>query len=152
MLNGLRCLRRRNEIRHFFRFSKRVLNNFLFLCRYIAYCMKMVRMLRHFGVKPILVFDGGNLPIKRDQESTRRSYVHFSPFLIWLAVYTQHFTHKILTFASECLFQTPRNRIWTDSVFSPYKSFFPSRCYFRSRDITNVFLRYHFISKASKGQ
>eukprot|EP01122_Echinamoeba_exundans_P010328 TRINITY_DN3842_c0_g1_i1.p1 TRINITY_DN3842_c0_g1~~TRINITY_DN3842_c0_g1_i1.p1 ORF type:complete len:902 (-),score=200.96 TRINITY_DN3842_c0_g1_i1:136-2841(-) len=41
--------------------------------KYIAYCMKMVRMLQHFGVKPILVFDGGNLPIKREQESTRRS-------------------------------------------------------------------------------
>lgn len=32
-------------------------------------------MLRHHGVKPILVFDGGHLPMKGDQETKRERYV-----------------------------------------------------------------------------
>jgi hypothetical protein len=32
-------------------------------------------MLRHYGVKPILVFDGGLLPIKSDQETKRARYI-----------------------------------------------------------------------------
>ncbi|CAL4973736.1 unnamed protein product [Urochloa decumbens] len=39
--------------------------------RHIEYCMHRVNMLRHYGVKPILVFDGGLLPIKNDQERKR---------------------------------------------------------------------------------
>ncbi|KAJ1285660.1 hypothetical protein BS78_03G295000 [Paspalum vaginatum] len=39
--------------------------------RHIEYCMHRVNMLRHFGVKPILIFDGGLLPIKSDQETKR---------------------------------------------------------------------------------
>ncbi|TVU34906.1 hypothetical protein EJB05_16762 [Eragrostis curvula] len=39
--------------------------------RHIAYCMHRVDLLRHYGVKPILVFDGGLLPIKGDQETKR---------------------------------------------------------------------------------
>ncbi|GJN17502.1 hypothetical protein PR202_gb04575 [Eleusine coracana subsp. coracana] len=39
--------------------------------RHINYCMHRVDMLRHYGVKPILVFDGGFLPIKGDQETKR---------------------------------------------------------------------------------
>ncbi|CAD6229625.1 unnamed protein product [Miscanthus lutarioriparius] len=39
--------------------------------RHIEYCMHRVNMLRHFGVKPILVFDGGLLPIKSYQETKR---------------------------------------------------------------------------------
>ncbi|CAO1943380.1 unnamed protein product [Urochloa humidicola] len=39
--------------------------------RHIEYCMHRVNMLRHYGVKPILVFDGGLLPIKSDQETKR---------------------------------------------------------------------------------
>ncbi|KAG2601123.1 exonuclease 1 isoform X2 [Panicum virgatum] len=39
--------------------------------RHIEYCMHRVNMLRHYGVKPILVFDGGLLPIKSDQEIKR---------------------------------------------------------------------------------
>ncbi|KAL6616162.1 hypothetical protein ACP70R_038432 [Stipagrostis hirtigluma subsp. patula] len=39
--------------------------------RHIDYCMHRVNMLRHYGVKPILVFDGGLLPIKSDQETKR---------------------------------------------------------------------------------
>ncbi|XP_047318686.1 exonuclease 1 isoform X2 [Impatiens glandulifera] len=33
--------------------------------------MHRVNLLRHFGVKPVLVFDGGHLPMKSDQESKR---------------------------------------------------------------------------------
>lgn len=32
-------------------------------------------MLRHHGVKPILVFDGGFLPVKGDVEAKRAKYV-----------------------------------------------------------------------------
>nr|CAB3474441.1 unnamed protein product [Digitaria exilis] len=39
--------------------------------RHIEYCMHRVNMLRHYGVKPILVFDGGLLPIKGGQETKR---------------------------------------------------------------------------------
>ncbi|KAL7089238.1 hypothetical protein ACP275_13G176900 [Erythranthe tilingii] len=39
--------------------------------KHIDYCMHRVNMLRHYGVKPILVFDGGHLPMKNDQEIKR---------------------------------------------------------------------------------
>ncbi|XP_024627669.1 exonuclease 1 isoform X2 [Medicago truncatula] len=39
--------------------------------RHIEYCMHRVNLLRHYGVKPILVFDGGLLPMKGDQENKR---------------------------------------------------------------------------------
>ncbi|XP_026404817.1 exonuclease 1-like isoform X2 [Papaver somniferum] len=39
--------------------------------RHIAYCMHRVNLLRHYGVKPILVFDGGNLPMKCEEEAKR---------------------------------------------------------------------------------
>ncbi|XP_077222595.1 5'-3' exonuclease family protein [Tasmannia lanceolata] len=39
--------------------------------RHIDYCMHRVNLLRHYGVKPILVFDGGLLPMKSDQENKR---------------------------------------------------------------------------------
>ncbi|XP_068424462.1 exonuclease 1 [Clinocottus analis] len=40
--------------------------------QYVWYCMKFVEMLLAFGVKPILVFDGRNLPSKKEVERTRR--------------------------------------------------------------------------------
>ncbi|XDV43136.1 hypothetical protein PO909_011665 [Leuciscus waleckii] len=40
--------------------------------QYVSYCMKFVDMLLSFGVKPILVFDGRNLPSKKDVEKSRR--------------------------------------------------------------------------------
>lgn len=40
--------------------------------QYVWYCMKMVDMLLNFGVKPILVFDGRNLPSKQEVEKARR--------------------------------------------------------------------------------
>ncbi|KAF7840388.1 exonuclease 1 isoform X2 [Senna tora] len=39
--------------------------------RHIEYCMRKVNLLRHYGVKPILVFDGGLLPMKSEQENKR---------------------------------------------------------------------------------
>ncbi|KAM7271623.1 hypothetical protein ACFE04_030837 [Oxalis oulophora] len=39
--------------------------------RHIEYCMHRVRLLQHYGVKPILVFDGGFLPMKVEQENKR---------------------------------------------------------------------------------
>uniref|UniRef100_A0ACD5WJU7 Uncharacterized protein n=1 Tax=Avena sativa TaxID=4498 RepID=A0ACD5WJU7_AVESA len=39
--------------------------------RHIDYCMHRVNLLRHHGVKPILVFDGGFLPMKSEQEVKR---------------------------------------------------------------------------------
>ncbi|GAB2299048.1 hypothetical protein Dimus_033122 [Dionaea muscipula] len=39
--------------------------------RHVDYCMHRVNLLRHYGVKPILVFDGGLLPMKGEQENKR---------------------------------------------------------------------------------
>uniref|UniRef100_A0A6N2KEB4 Exonuclease 1 n=1 Tax=Salix viminalis TaxID=40686 RepID=A0A6N2KEB4_SALVM len=39
--------------------------------RHIEYCMHRVNLLRHYGVKPVLVFDGGLLPMKIEQENKR---------------------------------------------------------------------------------
>ncbi|CAN4082143.1 unnamed protein product [Withania somnifera] len=39
--------------------------------KHIDYCMHRVNLLRHYGVKPILVFDGGPLPMKNEQENKR---------------------------------------------------------------------------------
>lgn len=36
--------------------------------------MHRVNLLRHNGVKPILVFDGGLLPMKGEQENKRARY------------------------------------------------------------------------------
>ncbi|XP_057704538.1 exonuclease 1 isoform X2 [Corythoichthys intestinalis] len=41
--------------------------------QYVWYCMKYVDMLFSFGVNPILVFDGRNLPSKREVEKARRA-------------------------------------------------------------------------------
>uniref|UniRef100_A0A8C5ERX1 Exonuclease 1 n=1 Tax=Gouania willdenowi TaxID=441366 RepID=A0A8C5ERX1_GOUWI len=40
--------------------------------QYVWYCMKFVDMLLNFRVKPILVFDGRNLPSKQEVEKSRR--------------------------------------------------------------------------------
>ncbi|GAV82235.1 XPG_N domain-containing protein/XPG_I domain-containing protein [Cephalotus follicularis] len=39
--------------------------------KHIQYCMHRVNMLQHYGVKPILVFDGALLPMKIEQENKR---------------------------------------------------------------------------------
>ncbi|KAK1170989.1 exonuclease 1-like [Acipenser oxyrinchus oxyrinchus] len=40
--------------------------------QYVTYCMKFVDMLLTSGVKPILIFDGCNLPSKKEVEKSRR--------------------------------------------------------------------------------
>ncbi|XP_071962950.1 exonuclease 1-like isoform X2 [Antedon mediterranea] len=40
--------------------------------QYVRYCMKFVNMLRSYNIKPILVFDGCNLPSKKHVEKSRR--------------------------------------------------------------------------------
>lgn len=45
---------------------------FLIIYRYVTYCMKFVDMLLSFGIKPILVFDGCNLPSKKEVDKARR--------------------------------------------------------------------------------
>lgn len=39
--------------------------------KHVNYCMHRVNLLRHYGIKPILVFDGGHLPMKNEQEMKR---------------------------------------------------------------------------------
>lgn len=41
--------------------------------KHILYCMGRVAMLLHYGVKPLLIFDGGHLPAKAAQERHRRA-------------------------------------------------------------------------------
>lgn len=40
--------------------------------KYVDYAMQRVRLLRHYGIQPYLVFDGGPLPAKRGTENERR--------------------------------------------------------------------------------
>ena len=40
--------------------------------RYVVYVMKLVDMLLYYNIKPILVFDGRNLPSKAPTEARRR--------------------------------------------------------------------------------
>ncbi|KAH9941805.1 PIN domain-like protein [Epithele typhae] len=40
--------------------------------RYVEYAMHRVRLLRHYGIQPYLVFDGGPLPAKQGTESDRK--------------------------------------------------------------------------------
>lgn len=39
--------------------------------RYVDYCMRLVDMLRRHGVLPVVVFDGGRLPMKGEEEVSR---------------------------------------------------------------------------------
>ncbi|KAF8504392.1 PIN domain-like protein [Russula emetica] len=40
--------------------------------KYVHYVMQRVRLLRHYGIHPYIVFDGGHLPAKRGTEEERR--------------------------------------------------------------------------------
>jgi exonuclease-1 len=46
--------------------------------------MHRVNLLRHYGVKPILIFDGGFLPMKSDQEAKRARYVVFIHYVYFM--------------------------------------------------------------------
>ena len=39
---------------------------------YVRYCIHRAQMLRHFGVTPVIVFDGDRLPAKGGEEKERR--------------------------------------------------------------------------------
>ena len=41
--------------------------------RHIEWCMGRVALLLHYKVKPLLVFDGGALPAKKAEETSRRA-------------------------------------------------------------------------------
>lgn len=42
------------------------------IVRYITYCLEKVKMMKHWGVKPVLVFDGCEIPLKRGENQKRR--------------------------------------------------------------------------------
>ncbi|CAL5409105.1 unnamed protein product [Camellia sinensis] len=54
--------------------------------KHIDYCMHRVNLLRHYGVTPILVFDGGLLPMKSEQE-TKRARVGQTAVLLTLVLF-----------------------------------------------------------------
>lgn len=55
--------------------------------RYIDYCIHRVNLLRHYGVKPVLVFDGGLLPMKGEQEKKRARYVYYHLFRLYHSLF-----------------------------------------------------------------
>ncbi|MEQ2197569.1 hypothetical protein XENOCAPTIV_000423 [Xenoophorus captivus] len=72
--------------------------------QYVWYCMKFVDMLLNFSVKPILVFDGRNLPSKREVEKTRKEFSvqsnilsnHKTAYLNYLGSFFQFIDHFAL--------------------------------------------------------
>ena len=46
----------------------------VFTCRYVQYCMQRIALLQEHGVIPVVVFDGGRLPMKQDEESGRHRW------------------------------------------------------------------------------
>lgn len=42
--------------------------------RLVDFCIKRIKMLRHFGVEPYMVFDGDFLPTKANVEKERERY------------------------------------------------------------------------------
>jgi exonuclease 1 len=43
--------------------------------RYLRMCFRLTRMLVDHGIKPIIVFDGANPPLKEAEAARRRQYV-----------------------------------------------------------------------------
>jgi len=46
--------------------------NFFAANRYVTYCLEKVKMMKHWKVKPVLVFDGREIPLKRGENAKRR--------------------------------------------------------------------------------
>ena len=45
----------------------------MYICRpFIKYCMKRVNMFLKYDITPVMVFDGGYLPLKATTEKGRR--------------------------------------------------------------------------------
>lgn len=65
--------------------------------------MHRVNLLRHYGVKPVLVFDGGLLPMKLEQENKRGRYAGISfyfnstcnPYLFWSLYLSDQYEVKL---------------------------------------------------------
>jgi 5'-3' exonuclease len=49
------------------------------IIRFVDYAMYRVRLMRHHGIEPYIVFDGGPLPAKKKTEVSREKYVNPSP-------------------------------------------------------------------------
>lgn len=47
----------------------------LVLYRFVSYCMGRVELMRAAGVTPVIVFDGGRLPMKAGEEESRGRFV-----------------------------------------------------------------------------
>lgn len=52
--------------------------SFWFIWRYVIYCLQRLKLLLNFNITPIVIFDGGTLPMKKQTNATRKQY--FSPF------------------------------------------------------------------------
>lgn len=42
--------------------------------QYLKYCMHRIKMLRHYKITPVVVFDGGSLPCKAATQDERNKY------------------------------------------------------------------------------
>lgn len=60
--------------------------------------MHRVNLLRHHGVKPIMVFDGGPLPMKLDQENKRARYANIGKFMQSYEVINEQVLHQVTSF------------------------------------------------------
>lgn len=45
--------------------------------QYLKYCMHRIKMLRHYKITPVVVFDGGSLPCKAATQDERNKYGYF---------------------------------------------------------------------------
>lgn len=44
-------------------------------CRFVNYCVSRVEVMKAAGVIPVIVFDGGRLPMKASEEESRARFV-----------------------------------------------------------------------------
>lgn len=67
---------------------------------FIDFCMSKLQLLLAYNVKPIMVFDGGRLPMKQHQESLRHQYSQIRAqvaLLFSLILITPSFHHRSLS-------------------------------------------------------
>uniref|UniRef100_A0A7S0BSH1 XPG N-terminal domain-containing protein n=1 Tax=Rhodosorus marinus TaxID=101924 RepID=A0A7S0BSH1_9RHOD len=50
---------------------------------YVSYFSHRLRMLLHYGIVPVVVFDGDRLPMKSNEESERKRFVHWTSCSLW---------------------------------------------------------------------
>ena len=55
------------------------------LRRFVTYCMQRIALLQSCGVVPVVVFDGGRLPMKREEEGSRARFavLHLFPSSVY---------------------------------------------------------------------